>query len=84
MALSVKNEEADRLARELARRQGRSITAAVTEALRAELERERRRVRPAPVMDRLLDIGRRYTQLPTLDRRTDDEILGYDEQGIPR
>jgi antitoxin VapB len=84
MPLSVKNPEADRLARELARRQGRSITEAVTGALRAELERERRRLRPAPVADRLLEIGRRYAALPTLDRREDSEILGYDESGLPR
>ena len=39
MALSIKNPEADRLARELARRQDRSITDAVVAALKAELAR---------------------------------------------
>lgn len=39
MALSIKTEEADRLARELARRTGRTMTEAVTVALRHELER---------------------------------------------
>ena len=84
MALNLKNAEAERLARELARRQGASITDAVTSALRAELERERRRLRPKPVADRLLEIARRYSALPTLDERGADEILGYDDAGLPR
>ncbi len=84
MALNLKNAEAERLARELARRQGASITDAVTSALRAELERERRRLRPKPVADRLLEVARRYAALPTLDERGADEILGYDDAGLPR
>lgn len=84
MALSIKNDEADRLSRELARRQGVSITDAVIRALRAELEREKRRLRPQPVAERLLETGRRYSALPDLDERSDDEILGYNEIGIPR
>ena len=31
----------------------------------------------------LLQISRDYRQLPSLDRRTDDEIVGYDEHGLP-
>lgn len=84
MPLSVKNPEADRLARELAKRQGRSITEVVTDALRAELKREKRRLRPDRVANRLLEIARRYDALPTLDRRSDEEILQYDEIGVPR
>lgn len=84
MALSLKNPEADRLSRELARRQGTSITDAVIRALRSELERERRRLRPTPVAERLLEIGRRYAALPTLDDRDEEEILGYDEVEEPR
>jgi antitoxin VapB len=84
LALNLKNPETEHLARELARRQGTSITEAVTSALRAELERERRRLPPRPVADRLLDIGRRFAALPTLDDRSAEEILGYDEVGLPR
>lgn len=84
MALNLKNPETERLARELSRRQGTSITDAVTAALRAELERERRRMRPRPVADRLLDIARRFAALPTRDGRSADEILGYDDAGLPR
>ena len=38
MALSIKSEEADRLARELARRTGETMTEAVTVALRERLK----------------------------------------------
>ena len=41
MALSIKTEEADRLARDLARLTGESMTEAVTTALRERLDRER-------------------------------------------
>jgi antitoxin VapB len=41
MALSIKTEEADRLARELARLRGGTITEAVTAALREQCLRER-------------------------------------------
>ncbi len=34
--------------------------------------------------DRLQAIGRRYNALPVLDHRPDDEILGYDDLGVPR
>lgn len=47
MALSIKTEEADRLARELSRLTGESMTQAVTVALRERLERVPRP--PSPV-----------------------------------
>jgi antitoxin VapB len=43
MALSIKTEEADRLARRLSKLTGESLTEAVTTALRERLERERAR-----------------------------------------
>ena len=43
MALSIKTNEADRLARELAKLTGESLTEAVTTALRERYERERAR-----------------------------------------
>lgn len=43
MALSIKTEQADRLARELAALTGETMTEAVTRSLSERLERERRR-----------------------------------------
>ena len=84
MVLSIKHPEADKVARELARRQGKSITEAVIDALESELAREKRRTRSGGLADRLLAIGQRYSALPTRDPRSDEDILGFDERGMPR
>ncbi|MEZ5935886.1 MAG: type II toxin-antitoxin system VapB family antitoxin [Alphaproteobacteria bacterium] len=83
MALNIKHPDADRLARELVRRRKRSITDVVLEALEAALAKERQAVRAPGVARELFSIGDRYATLPTLDERSDDEILGYDEHGLP-
>ncbi len=83
MALNIKHPDADRLARELARRRKRSITDVVLEALEAALAKERQAMHAPGVARELLGIGDRYAALPTLDERSDNEILGYDEHGLP-
>ena len=83
MALNVKNAEADRLARELAKKTGETITEAVINALRERLVRENGRRSPLPLKDEILTIGKRCAALPDLDRRSADEILGYNEIGVP-
>lgn len=84
MPLNIKNPEADELARELAHIKGRSITDAVIESLRESLARERGRTRPRSLKDDLREIGRRCAALPDLDTRSADEIIGYDDIGVPR
>lgn len=84
MALSLKDPEADRLAREVAERTGETLTGAIVVALRERLARLRGRGRRRPLRDELREIGKRCASLPTLDHRPDDEILGYDERGLPR
>lgn len=84
MALSIKDPEADRLARELAQTTGETLTEAVTTALRERLLREKGRRRAKDLAARLMEIGEQCAALPVLDDRTPDEIIGYDEHGIPR
>lgn len=84
MALSLKDPEADRLARELADRTGETLTGAIVVALRERLARLRARPRRRPLRDDLREIGRRCASLPTLDDRPEHEILGYDDRGLPR
>jgi antitoxin VapB len=84
MAISLKDPEADRLAREVAARTGESLTGAVIVALRERLARLKARRRPRSLREDLRDIGRRCAALPTLDERSADEILGYDDHGLPR
>ena len=81
MALSIKNVEAERLARELAKERGTTVTRAVIAALEDALRRTRG-PRNAPSMrDAIREISERCNALPDLDTRTADEILGYDERG---
>ena len=79
MVLSIKSAAADQLARELAELTGESITVAVVESLRARLDAERRRQRDR----RLDDIIERFQQLPRLDEREPEDVIGYDEHGLP-
>jgi antitoxin VapB len=83
MHLSIKNDEAHRLATELARLTGENLTSAVTLALRERLARERRLRHIDDVAARLMKIGNRYASLPDTGR-SPDEILGFDEHGLPR
>jgi antitoxin VapB len=84
MALSIKDPEGDRLAREVARQTGETLTTAVIVALRERLARlKNRRPRRRHLSDELREIGERCSRLPTLDERLPDEILGYDEHGLP-
>ena len=80
MVLSIKNAEADRLARDLAALTGESITDVVVASLEARLELERRRRRAQGIGD----IVERFKRLPVLDEREPDYIVGYDDDGLPR
>lgn len=83
MALSIKDPEADRLAREVAKATGESLTTAVIQSLRERLARIRRPRGPR-LSDELLRIARRCARLPVKDPRSDNDVLGYDEHGLPR
>ena len=84
MALSIKTQQADRLARKLAQATGETLTEAVTVALRERLERVGGRRRGRSLADELDQIARRCASLLELDSRPADEIIGYDEHGAPR
>ena len=82
MALSIKDPETDRLARALAAATGESLTEAIRRALEERLARETHRSR------RDFEAGIRRIQeyvarLPVIDPRSAEEILGYDEHGLP-
>ncbi len=84
MALSIKNDETERLARQVARETGESLTEAIQKALQERWGRLKTR-RPSHVLaGQIDDLLRRVDALPTLDSRPEDEILGYDEHGMPR
>lgn len=84
MALSIKDPEADRLARELAARTGESLTEAVVRALRERLARHRRTTTTPARRAKLKALRESMRELPVLDARSPDEILGFDDKGLPR
>ena len=84
MPISIKSIQAERLAREIASKTGESLTTAIQKALEERLERLRNQRRGLILASQLEEILRRVDQLPLLDNRTADDILGYDEHGLPR
>lgn len=84
MGLNIKNEDAHRLVRELARLTGETQTVAVTEAVRERLDRVRH-LRSTGLADRLLAIGGDAARrLPEPVRTVDHSQMLYDENGLPR
>jgi antitoxin VapB len=83
MALNIKDENADRLARELAAETGESITTAITVAVRERLERLRGAVPREQRREELGRIAERSAARPVRDPRTAEEILGYGRDGLP-
>ncbi len=83
MAFSIKNDEADRLARELRDVTGESLTEAVLIALRERLQREEEKRRADSISERLRRLQEHVATLPVYDDRTPEEIIGYDEHGLP-
>jgi hypothetical protein len=76
-SLNIKSAEAHSIAVRLAKLQGTTISAAVIQALRAELRRQQLGVRAADEVARMKAFSRRLSRLPVLNRRSEDEILGY-------
>ena len=84
MALSIKNPQTERIAREVAAETGENITQAIYIALEERLERIRGRVKTPDMAADIMNISKRCSRLPDHDRRTPDEILGYDPTGVPQ
>ena len=83
VSLNIKNPATVALADELARRQGISKTAAIHQALSERLHRLGYGDAQARLPAELRAIRERVARLPEVDSRTDEEIIGYDEHGIP-
>lgn len=86
MALNLKDPEAHRLARELAEATGKSMTEAVTEAIRLRLAqlREATAEDEAWLQDLQALAADIAAELPEPYRSADIDTLLYDERGLPR
>ncbi|MET3893528.1 antitoxin VapB [Bosea sp. OAE506] len=86
MVLMIKSDRADRLVRELASRTGETIAEAVAIAAEEQLARlpaTQERRSGSVDRERLEAILARFRADRIDDPRTDDEIIGYDENGLP-
>lgn len=90
--ITIDDPETERVARELAARGGETVEDFIRKAVRAQAAAEAP-VHSAPadvspeIRDRRLAALREFQEsiaaLPVLDPRSPDEILGYDENGLP-
>jgi antitoxin VapB len=83
MALSIRNERAEKLAREVAGESGESLTQAIIQALEERLERLRGKRTTLDTANEIMEISRRSRALPDIDSRSPEDILGYDPNGAP-
>ena len=90
MSINIKNKEADRLLAELKSATGKGASELVLELLRKEHERIAREQKRRPdeaEVERILaatrEMQRLWRESPVIDPRSPDEILGYDENGLP-
>jgi antitoxin VapB len=81
--LNIKDSEVYHLARQVADLTGETLTDAVRHSLQERLKREQC-ARPDPQwIEKLREISDRCASRPVLDPRSDDELVGYDEFGVP-
>ena len=83
MALSIKDPATEKSVRELAAVAHETVTTAVRRAAEERLQRIRRENAGRSLTAEILEIGRRCAALPDVDQRSADEIMGYDEYGLP-
>lgn len=83
MALNIKNEETNRLVVALARETGESLTEAVTVAVRERLESLQRKHHRRELIQSVREIQTFVERIPDRDTRSADEIIGYDDHGLP-
>lgn len=79
--------ETERLARKLAEVTGKSLPDILKQAIEAEAAKVGV-AKPEPIskeelIARMTEITDGFAKLPILDRRTPDEIMGYDDHGLP-
>jgi antitoxin VapB len=81
MALSIKNQKAEQLAQQVAHKTGETLTDAVIHALEERLERLEGRRMGTDLVDEIMQVAKRCSSLPDVDRRSPNDILGYNEIG---
>ena len=83
MPISIKNDQTEMLARKLAELTGETLTEAVRAAVAERYDRLRRARSGRSLAGELNAIALRCAKRPVVSPLSDDEILGYDESGVP-
>ncbi|MDX1401046.1 MAG: type II toxin-antitoxin system VapB family antitoxin [Kiloniellales bacterium] len=84
MPLNIKDRETHDLARKLAGLTGESLTKAVKHAIEDKLSQLESRHAKEALADELDRIALHCAGLRRLDERSADEIIGYDDLGLPK
>ncbi|MHC4046905.1 type II toxin-antitoxin system VapB family antitoxin [Bradyrhizobium sp. 23AC] len=84
MALIIEDSETEHLAESLAKQTGETIEMATKRAIEDRLRRISSRPHQAALLEDMAEIRRRWSQLPVIDDRTAEEIVGYNERGLSR
>jgi antitoxin VapB len=83
MDVHIRREAHEEAIRELAASRGLSFSDAIGLAVCNELERDREKLRRADYFERVREAQAIFAAAPLIDPRTPDEIIGYDEYGLP-
>ena len=83
MPLNIKDDDTHMLAKRLARLTGESLTKAVKQAVQERLAQVERSRDGSRIADELDHIALHCASLPRRDRRSADQVIGYDEHGLP-
>ena len=81
MSLNINDQRAEKLARDLALETGENITQVIIQSLKERLERFKKRGDSKKKFKDIMSISKRCSSLPDIDKRSEDEILGYNDEG---
>lgn len=84
MPLNIKSDVAHALAKKIAALTGKSMTKVVTEALQEKLVRLEKAKGRGGLAEALNRIALHCAGLPRRDDRSPEEIIGYDDIGLPK
>ena len=83
MPLNIKDSETHALAKRLATLTGESLTQAVKQSIQQRLAQVEKRRCAIRLADELDQIALHCANLPRRDKRSAEQIIGYDERGLP-
>jgi len=82
MAITIKNDSVDRMAREASKLEQTSLTEIIRRSLEVRLMKLRIRRTAPDTYQEILELSQRCAALPNLDQRSEEEIMGYDSGGL--